>query len=612
MAKFYDNLKKLFSTSVIVRNVGGKNFKVVDTARYQSDGSPFNTKVIDRFGRLHGSKAHTTNTWNQYYAYSSTKIDLYTDYEAMDEDPLISSALDIYADESTTKNEEGEVLVIKAQNAEVQKILHNLFYDILNIEYNLWPWTRNMCKYGDYYMFMDIKENVGIVNVTPLSSYETLREEGTSTDDMYRTRFVYEGPLGKGTFENFEIAHFRLLSDTNFLPYGKSILEGARKIYKQLVLMEDAMLTHRVMRAPEKRLFKIDIGNIPPSEVDQYMQSLINSMKKIPLIDPQTGNYNLRYNMQNILEDFFLPVRGKDSGTTIETLAGLQYQAIDDVKYLQQKLFAALKIPRAFLGYDENVEGKATLAAEDIRFSRTIERVQRILVSELTKMAIVHLYAQGFRDSELIEFKLELTSPSIIYEQEKINLLQKKVELFTAATETHALSKLYMYKNIFNFSEDEAKQEVANMIEDAKYKFRVSQLESEGNDPTVTAQSFGTPHDVASSNTAQQAEPMGRPKELGSNYGTDSHYAGRDPIGQKAGSDIRPDFKVSHKYKGGSPLSTESSGFESYLNTHFKVKTKQIIADSLKPATTHSFVNEDVKIENDTDTFLDEKNIIST
>jgi len=611
MAKFYDNLKKLFSTSVIVRNVGGKNFKVVDTARYQSDGSPFNTKVIDRFGRLHGTKAYTTNTWNQYYAYSSTKIDLYTDYEAMDEDPLISSALDIYADESTTKNEEGDVLVIQAQNAEVQKILHNLFYDILNIEYNLWPWTRNMCKYGDYYMFMDIKENVGIVNVTPLSSYEVLREEGSSADDMYRTRFVYEGPLGKGTFENFEIAHFRLLSDTNFLPYGKSILEGARKIYKQIVLMEDAMLTHRVMRAPEKRLFKIDIGNIPPNEVDQYMQTLVNSMKKIPLIDPQTGNYNLRYNMQNILEDFFLPVRGKDSGTSIETLAGLQYQAIDDVKYLQQKLFAALKIPRAFLGYDENVEGKATLAAEDIRFSRTIERVQRIIVSELTKMAIVHLYAQGFRDSELIQFKLELTSPSIIYEQEKVNLLQKKVELFTAATETHALSKLYLYKNVFNFSDEEAKQEVANTIEDAKHKFRITQLETEGNDPTVTAQSFGTPHDIATSNQAASAEPMGRPKELGSDYGTDAHYAGRDPIGQKAGSDIKPDFKISHKYKGGSPLSTEITGFQDYLNLHFKSKTRQIIADSLKANATSETASLNETTNTDKDTFLDENNIIS-
>jgi hypothetical protein len=330
-------------------------------------------------------------------------------------------------------------------------------------------------------------------------------------------------------------------------------------------------------------------------------------MKKIPLIDPQTGNYNLRYNMQNILEDFFLPVRGKDSGTSIETLNGLQYQAIDDVKYLQQKLFAALKIPRAFLGYDENVEGKATLAAEDIRFSRTIERVQRILVSELTKMAIVHLYAQGFRDSELIQFSLHLTSPSIVYEQEKINLLQKKVELFTAASESHALSKLYLYKNVFNFSEDEAKQEVANMIEDAKHRFRINQLETEGNDPTVTAQSFGTPHDIATSKTV---EPMGRPKEPGSNYGTDDHYAGRDPLGQKAASDVKPDFKVTHKYKGGSPLSTESNAFQNYLKSHFKTKTREIIADSLRPTKLESVKKPETE-NHDKNTFLDENNIIS-
>ena len=302
----FDRLRTLFSTNVIVRNVGGKKLKVIDTARYQADGNPHTSKVIDRYGRLHGTRGTPISVYNQYNSFSATKIDLYTDYEAMDTDAIISSALDIYADESTLKNDQGNVLTIKTDNDNIRKILQNLFYDILNIEYNLWPWIRNLCKYGDNYLFLDIKEGLGVTNVVPLSSYEILRDEGTDPEHIYMTKFIYEGPLGKGEFQNYEIAHFRLLGDTNFLPYGKSILEGGRKLYKQLVLMEDAMLIHRIMRAPEKRVFKIDIGNIPPAEVDQYMQNIMNQMKKTPVVNEQTGQYNLKYNMQNILEDFYL------------------------------------------------------------------------------------------------------------------------------------------------------------------------------------------------------------------------------------------------------------------------------------------------------------------
>jgi len=349
----FDRLKILFSSNVIVRQIGGKKLKVVDTARYQSEGNPHVSKVIDRFGRLHGSAGGTPlSVYNQYNSFTSTKIDLYTDYESMDTDAIVSSALDIYADESTLKSDVGDVVTIKTDNENVRKILRNLFYDILNIEYNLWSWVRNMVKYGDFYLFLDVEDGIGVKNVVPFSAYEVERQEGTDPENLYSTQFIYEGPLGKGKFENFEIAHFRLLGDTNFLPYGKSILENARKLFKQWVLMEDAMLIHRVMRAPERRIFRIDVGNIPSNEVDAYIQKLMDSSKKVPVVDPNTGNYNLRYNMQNLLEDFYLPVRGGQSGTEIETLPGLQYQAIEDIEYLKSKIFAALKVPKAFLGYE--------------------------------------------------------------------------------------------------------------------------------------------------------------------------------------------------------------------------------------------------------------------
>jgi len=598
----FDRLKTLFSTNVVVRNVGGKKLKVVDTARYQGDGNPHTSKVIDRYGRLHGTKGTPISVYNQYNSFAATKIDLYTDYEAMDTDAIISSALDIYSDESTLKNDQGDVLTIKTDNDNIRKILRNLFYDVLNIEYNLWPWIRNLCKYGDFYLYMDVKEELGVTNVVPFSPYEMQREEGTDPEHIYMTKFVYEGPLGRGEFQNYEIAHFRLLGDTNFLPYGKSMLEGARKLYKQLVLMEDAMLIHRIMRAPEKRIFKVDIGNIPPAEVDQYMNNLMNRMKKTPLVNEQTGDYNLRFNMQNLLEDFYLPVRGGQSGTSIETLAGLQYQAIEDIEYLKSKIFAALKVPKPYLGYDESIEGKATLAALDIRFARTIERVQRIVVSELTKIAIVHLYAQGYENADLVNFELGLTGPSIIYEQEKVALMKEKVDLAGTLIEKKLFSLKYIYSNIFNLSEDEAEFEKNEVLEDIKHMFRQKQIENEGNDPAITKESFGTPHDIASMqvrgggkviNDAEVPEGgwpgAGRPaKNL--SYGTDNSPFGRDPIGKKdVGNTLKVNNSPKVNYKGNSPLSLENRDIGKLIDSMsgIKIKTKKIISESLKPTIKH-------------------------
>ena len=285
------------------------------------------------------------------------------------------------------------------------------------------------------------------------------------------------------------------------------------------------------MRAPEKRVFKIDIGNIPPTEVDNYMQRIINKMKKVPFVDKNSGDYNLKYNMQNLTEDFFLPVRGGDSGTSIENLAGLDYAAIDDIEYLKAKLFAALKIPKAYLGYDENVNGKATLAAEDVRFARTIERIQRTVVSELSKIAIVHLYAQGITDSEMTNFELQLVNPSTIYEQEKVNLWSEKVRLAQDMQGLNMLSKDWIYENIFKMAQGDQTRERGKIIEDIKDRFRYSSIENQGNDPAVESE----PNDVEESLEqikTELANKGGKPTE-GNTYGKDKSPFGRDPLGDK-------------------------------------------------------------------------------
>jgi|TARA_R110001606_G_scaffold126327_3_gene260182 hypothetical protein len=576
-------LGRLFATNVVVRRIAKNRLKAVDTNRLQSTGNLTNKRYVDRFSGVHkGMPGY--GTYNQNQTFHTSKIELFTDYEAMDMDPILSSALDIYADESTVKDADGDTLTISSPNDEIRKVLRNLFYDVLNIDYNLWPWIRNACKYGDFYLHLDVEEEIGIVNVTPVSAYEIRRDEGFDPENPYAHKFTMENTHGGGNnqwtgggggspteFEPYEIAHFRLLSDTNFLPYGKSMIEGARKIYKQLTLMEDAMLIHRIMRAPERRIFKIDVGNIPPAEVDNHIQNIINKMKKVPYIDEKTGDYNLKFNMQNMIEDFFLPVRGGESGTAIESLPGLSSDGqIEDIEYLRNKMHAALKIPKAFLGYDEGVEGKATLAAEDIRFARTIERVQKIFVSELTKIAIVHLFSQGFKDEDLVGFELNLTNPSLIYEKQKVETLNEKIGLASSMIESNLFSQRWVYENIFGLSQDEWTAEQEQVIQDLKQSFRREQIKGEGNDPKKTNQSFGTPHDIASMHVAnkggllpgQEQEHVAGPGRPQGPINGKSHNStfGRDPlaakeIGKTFAADTSP---LQHKYKGGSPLSTEN------------------------------------------------------
>ena len=526
---FFGRLKKLFSTNAIVTVDKDGKRKVVDTEERQSSTNFVNLK--DRYTKLQRSY-YENNQGAQSMAYHQVRRELFRDYDAMDSDPIIGSALDIYADESTTKNEYGDVLQIKSTNENVRDMLHNLFYDIMNIEFNLWPWIRNLVKYGDAFIALEIMPGKGIVNVAPHSIYNVERLEGSDPNNPDYVKYKVEmDRFGKKEYEQYEMAHFRMLSDTNFLPYGKSMVEGARRIWKQLSLMEDAMLIHRIMRAPEKRVFKIDIGNIPPQEVDNYMQKIINKMKKTPFVNKDTGDYNLKYNIQNLTEDFFLPVRGSDSGTTIDNLQGLEYAAIEDIDYLKNKLFAALRVPKAYLSYDENVNGKATLAAEDVRFARTIERIQRTVVSELTKIAIVHLASQGIEDSEMTNFELTLTNASTIYEQEKVNLWSEKVRLASDAKALNMLSSDWSYHNIFGLSQDEVDIERAKVILDLKDRFRHTSIEQQGQDPANPPQQQNVEEEIGKLKTEIELNRgVGRPKE-GNTYGKDKHPYGRDPLG---------------------------------------------------------------------------------
>jgi hypothetical protein len=590
----FPRLKRLFSTDVIIRNEGGNTIKVIDTDSIQRSGKYETNSLLNRYQGIYSS--NTTSLYGQQLNvnYQYLRTQLYSDYDVMDTDAIIASALDIISDESSLKNEMGEVLQIRSSDDDVQKILYNLFYDILNIEFNLWSWTRQMCKYGDFFLKLEIAEKFGVYNVIPYTAYHIERQEGFDRENPMSVRFKYNpaGYVGGAGgydvpnstpkesggiyFDNYEIAHFRLLTDVNYLPYGRSYIEPARKLFKQYTLMEDAMLIHRISRAPEKRVFYINVGSIPPNEVENFMKKTITTMKKTPYMDPATGEYNLKYNMQNMLEDFYIPVRGNDSTTKIDTTKGLEYDGIKDVEYLRDKLFAALKVPKAFMGYEKDLTGKATLAAEDIRFARTIDRIQRILLSELYRIALVHLYAQGYKGETLTNFELSLTTPSIIYDQERISLMKEKVDLAKNIMESQLLPTDWIYHHIFHFSEDQFEEYRDLILQDAKRKFRLGQVTEEGNDPLETGKSYGTPHDLASlyGKSRMISDPgnvpagyqvdktLGRPKERVSNIDTQQNAFGRDRLGKK---DMKIDDQPGYNSKS--------------LNENVHLKNKQFITE---------------------------------
>lgn len=881
----FNKLKRLFSTDVIVRKIDDSGrLKVVDVNAIQRTSL---TNLNSTYRGLYSTNRKLA--YEQNAAYFAQRTMLFKDYESMDSDPIISSALDIYADESTVKNENGDVLMIKSENEKVREELENLFYDVMNIEFNIWPMTRGLCKYGDFYYFLEISDTYGIVNIIPLSVYELERIEEYDGNNVARVYFKTVGASSiSGEFEKFQIAHFRMMSDTNFLPYGKSILEAARRVWKQLTLMEDAMLIHRITRAPEKRIFKIDVGNVTPDKIKYVMEDIINQVKKVPFIDERTGEYNLRYNLENMLEDFYIPVRGGDSGTEIETLSGLSFDSIESIEYLRNKMMAALKVPKAFLGYEEEIgskclhpnteivllsgnsmtikeleklykeqsnvfqenfsmwtygfdfetksvipvrikevaktrqnaelvevvlsNGKAikctpdhnfitydgheiqakdlkegnvlrsiyrkyesiisnlsnddnvlkyekiyqpsekrwvwahnvineyitgerlspegletgdmkvvhhitndtlnndpsnlirvswndhlkmisadraqslpilpdqnemegsvkvisvkyieervdtynlevddsnhnfltnagifiknsTLAAEDVRFARTIERVQKILEQEFTRIAIIHLYSKGFKDKDLLDFELKLTNPSTIYEQEKLELWSSKFSIARDAVDSHLFSSDWVYEQMFNLSSDDIEFERKRVINDVKRKFRLEQISQEGNDPAQSGQAFDTDGnfdpDSGDYNESKYLITDENPK-FNIEYedlNTETRNGGRglkdrnrkedeafgdDPLGQKDYRTSRKPGKTGHDYTGKSPLATSMS-----IQHKSKIRSlKREIAEEMKKlkknSSRNSVLTEKKTVKkpisgiNGKDFYLDETNI---
>jgi hypothetical protein len=406
--------------------------------------------------------------YNQSVYYEPNRMAAYYDYESMEFTPEVSAALDIYAEESTTMSEKGEILTIYSESDRIKSILEDLFHTKMDINTNLQMWARGMSKYGDDFVYLKIDPEKGIIGVQQLPNIEIERIEGASAktsgphDIKVPTRELrFQWKNKDLEFQAWEVAHFRLLGDDRKLPYGTSMLDKIRRIWKQLLLAEDAMLIYRTSRAPERRVFKIFVGNMDDKDIESYVQKVANKFKRSPISDPRNGQVDMRYNQMAVDQDYFVPVRDASQTMPIETLPGAQNLGeIADIEYIQKKMLAALRIPKAFLGFEEVVGDGKNLALMDIRFARTINKIQKSLIQELNKVALIHLYLLGMED-ELNNFTLSLTNPSAQSDLLRLEQWKEKVTLYKDATSDQSqvgilpVSHTWAKKNILGFSDSE-------------------------------------------------------------------------------------------------------------------------------------------------------------
>jgi len=416
---------------------------------------------------------------NTYLAISPDRIQRYKDYEAMVEVPELELGLTTYADDGTQMNSDGKVLRITSSNDEIVELLEHTFYDNLDINSDLWKIFLGTCKYGDnfYEVVTDYKkkEIVFLKHLYP-ANVERIEIDGNLLKFLVRkgkqnpqdkinrqgfTKFASTKVEQKNivVLEPWQIVHFKI-DDDMYAPYGKSVLESGRRTFKQLSLMEDAMLVYRLERAPEKRVFYIDVGNLSTAEAEKFVEKIKSKFRKTPYIDPQTGQINQKATPLSILEDFWIPVRSGVSGsqgTRIDVLqGGRQLNEIDDTKYFRDKLLKTMHIPPQYFSAEGGMDTSKSLSQMDIRFARTVERIQRHIIKGLEKIAIIALALRGYKGDDIRNFELELTPPSNIAELLELEVLSQKINLISTILGMEGfLPKKWIYENIMRFSEKE-------------------------------------------------------------------------------------------------------------------------------------------------------------
>lgn len=536
---------------------------------------------------------------------------MYRDADLMDSFPEIGAALDILAEESCINNSKNQLLNIYSSSDRIKNVLEELFINRLDIQVTAPMIIRGMCKYGNQFMLLNVNNKLGVTGWKQLPVYSMERSEmgvtnpygmantsEVSEEDM-KTKFVWIGENNSQVpFRNWQIAHFRLLTDSLYLPYGMSYLHKARRHWRMLSLMEDMMLIYRLERSIERRVYKIYVGAIDDADVQSYVQEIANNFKRTPIIDPMTGQVDLRKNLLSVDQDIFIPVRDQNAPTPIDTLAAAQnLTAMDDIKFVQNKLFTALGIPKTFLNYEEGAGDGKNLALMDIRFTRRINRIQQAFLMELTKVATIHLYLLGFHD-ELTNFSLSMNNPSTQAEQLEIENIQKKISAMRDAVADPGngipiMSATRALKEIMKWSDKDIQ---SNLEEIRLEKALAAELEKTTQIIKKTGlfdnvdRIYGEPGAEYQEQQAQegQGDEMGGPPMGG---------GGGGPIGDMGGGDMPPmdDDSMGAEVDGlgdvGADENGEIAGAEGEMPMESKHNKGTLLTESGK-INTNFFINE--------------------
>jgi len=446
-------------------------FATNDKAEYERK---LNQYKQEKYLAYQWQRAQVENNMESLASYTAVKL-MYRDSDLMDGVPEIGTALDVISDEVCNLSSDNQILKISSKSKRIKSILEDLFYNRLQVATTLRMITRGMVKYGNHYMLLNVTKN-GIAGWRQLSVYETDRYEGglsgyygggqmiNAGEDLKpdEVRFVHAGMNQATSYSEWQVAHFRLLNDSFFLPYGVSILHKARRAWRMWSMMEDAMLIYRLDKSIERRVFKIYVGGINDKDVPAFVQEIANNFKRTPIIDPMTGQVDLRKNFLDVSSDYFIPVRDPSAPNPIETLqAAHNDTSMDDINYMQNKIFAAIRVPKQFINF-QDAQGKGqNLSLADIRFARMIMGVQQFVLAELNKVAMVHLYLLGFKE-ELTNFSLAMNIPTAQIESLELDALMKRIQTASAALADPGIgmpmvSLHWVQTNILKLSDNEIK-----------------------------------------------------------------------------------------------------------------------------------------------------------
>lgn len=569
-------------------------------------------------------KANVDLTVQAFNGLNNIKL-MYRDAELMDSFPEIGAALDIVMEEATCLSDKGEVVTIHSKSERVKSVLQDLFTNRLDLQITAPMVIRAMCKYGNQFMLLNIDNKLGVTGWRQLPVYNVERLENgienaytsasiigaNKTSDDTSTKFMWVDAQNSSQvpFRNWQIGHFRLLNNSLYLPYGVSYLNPARRHWRMLSLMEDMMLIYRLERSIERRVYKIFVGAIDDADVKAYVEDIANNFKRTPIIDPETGQVDLRKNLLDVSQDLFIPVRDPNAATPIDTLSAAQnLTAMDDIKFVQNKVLTALRIPKTFLNFEEAAGDGKNLALMDIRFTRTINRIQQAFLMELTKIASIHLYILGFED-ELTNFSLSMTNPSTQAEQLQIDNIQKKISAIRDAvsdpgnglpvmSQTRALKEIMKWsdKDIQeNFEEIRLEKAIAAELE------KTTQIIKKTGIFDTVDNMYGEPGAEYQDEQQEQQGDDG----MGGGLGGGGGMPPMDDGGM--GGDMPPmddgtDGEIDDLGAPGASEEGDISGAEGELPMENKKRPKPLLTESIKPRKMRDFakrnevVNERVKI----------------